>query len=58
MKESGFTPGSTIAINSELAAPTLRRGEIYPQQTSEYSGSCTGTATSKICKICNDRLIW
>lgn len=42
MKESGFTPGSTIAINSELAAPTLRRGETYPQQMIEYSGSCTG----------------
>ena len=36
-------PVHTAAVTSELAAPTLQRGEPYPQQTSDCSDSCTGS---------------
>lgn len=38
-----LTPVHTADVTSELAAPTLQRSEPYPQQTSDYSGSCTGS---------------
>ncbi len=40
---AALTPVHTAALTSELAVPTLQRGEPYPQQTSDCSGSCTGS---------------
>ena len=37
-----LTPVHAANVSSELPAPMLQRGEPYPQQTSDCSGSCTG----------------
>jgi hypothetical protein len=42
MAVAALTPVHTAIVSSELPAPTLQRGEPYPQQTSDCSGSCTG----------------
>ena len=42
MAVAALTPVHTAIVSGELPAPTLQRGEPYPQQTSYCSGSCTG----------------
>ena len=42
MAAAALTPVHAAIVRSELPAPTLQRGETYPQQTSDWSGSCTG----------------
>ena len=42
MAVAALPPVHTAIVSSELPAPTLQRGEPYPQQTSDCSGSCTG----------------
>ena len=42
MAVAAFALVDAITVTSELPAPTLQRGEPYPQQTSDCSGSCTG----------------
>ena len=42
MAVAALTPVHAAIVSSELPAPMLQRGELYPQQTSYCSGSCTG----------------
>jgi hypothetical protein len=35
-----------IAVTSKLTAPTLQRGEPYPQQTRDCGSPCTGCCSS------------
>ena len=39
---AALTPVHAITVRSKLPAPALQRGEPYPQQTSDCSGSYTG----------------
>ena len=41
MAVAALTPVHAAIVSSELAAPMLQRGELYLQQTSDCSGSCT-----------------
>ena len=42
MTVAALTTINAITVRSKLPAPALQRGEPYPQQTSDCSGSCTG----------------
>jgi hypothetical protein len=42
MTVAALTSVHAITVRSKLPAPALQRGEPYPQQTSDCSGSCSG----------------